>query len=669
MPKDGAVKKEKRTKKEIKKSLQEKNRFMREALNARFPDAKSSAMIDYDFTAMFDEEKMKVVGGVADRVGGGFGLGRGKFDKPYQQLKKVVRGHSADLSEYLSGDKDLDATKVNEMITDFEQLANLTETWLNSDEVKWEKKGEEKKDPTTVIKEIEARGILEGARTTVFQLKNRDLLNSNDIQLQAKALEAAQQNLLSSAATDEHVDEFRQLDAEMLAKTAGMTKPKGGTSEARLIKAPDGSVAYAFKPMKGEASQMGTPEGAGAVREVLMSKICEAIKEKCNGFDLGWPQTSMAKMDIGNGKYENGALVEGLKGEVFATEAPKDTTDAAAYVQAKARANTEILPNLPAKEIQKIALCNLVMGNFDTKWDNVMIEEGPNGPTARPFDAGVAVPDLDTFMRICHVGTLGGSGSVGAGALNQPGKNFTYDLDGNPLKRAGDPIDPDLTAAFLKIDVGELEKVVKDEIGRLEKTYKVDCKALGLDKDTAFQVTAQCIRATQQLLQDKNMTLAKFVTDFQTTAINAIVKTHATTWTPQWQQQVSTEYKKLTAAYPTLLIDYDNEKDMYMNCTSAPQKAALAEIVKLLDPNDPNLRKTYPGLKLPTTDFRTALERIKAQMRQDPIKKALAGIRDQIANAPDKKTAGDLAKTYVRTQKLAFDADDLNAVVNAFRGI
>jgi hypothetical protein len=165
------------------------------------------------------------------------------------------------------------------------------------------------------------------------------------------------------------------------------------------------------------------------------------------------------------------------------------------------------------------------------------------------------------------------------------------------------------------------------------------------------------------------MTLKKFVTEFQTAAIDPIVNNNKKTWTPQWQNQVCTEYAQLKAKYPTLISKCAGEKDMYMNFTSVPQKAKLAEILKTLDPNDPNLFKTYPDLKLPAVNFEIALSKIKTQMRQDPIKKALAGIRDNIAKAPDKKTASALAKNHLQAQNLQFDSDDITNVVNSIRGI
>ena len=52
----GLFKKSKKDKKTV------QDRFMRRALNAKFPDAKSSSMLEFEFTEAFAEKKLKVIG-------------------------------------------------------------------------------------------------------------------------------------------------------------------------------------------------------------------------------------------------------------------------------------------------------------------------------------------------------------------------------------------------------------------------------------------------------------------------------------------------------------------------------------------------------------------------------------------------------------------------------
>src|SRR5213080_4541636 len=114
-------------KKKKKKKIQD--RFMREALGAKFPVAKSSEISEYEFTDKFSERKLKIIGKAADRVL----LGRGEFDKPYQQAKVIARKYA----KYISGTDDPDDQTVNEMITEFEKLEAQAEAWMQSDEAKW----------------------------------------------------------------------------------------------------------------------------------------------------------------------------------------------------------------------------------------------------------------------------------------------------------------------------------------------------------------------------------------------------------------------------------------------------------------------------------------------------------------------------------------------------
>ena len=76
-------KKDKGKEKDKKKVVQD--RFMRRALNANFPNAKSNDMLEFEFTEAFSEDKLGIIGMVTDRLV----LGRGEFDKLYQQSKVI----------------------------------------------------------------------------------------------------------------------------------------------------------------------------------------------------------------------------------------------------------------------------------------------------------------------------------------------------------------------------------------------------------------------------------------------------------------------------------------------------------------------------------------------------------------------------------------------------
>jgi hypothetical protein len=656
MPKTDSPKpKTKKTRKTKKEKVQD--RFMVVALKAGFPVAKSSEITDYDFSDKFAEWKLKSIGKATDRTV----LGRGEFDKPYQQAKVITRNYA----KYLSGAEDPDDATADEMITAFEKLEAQAEAWMQSDEAKWVDKDTGKKDNITQIKEIEARGMLHGAKVALFQLRNRAKLADQATQDLFTELEDAQQDLEDSNGSPDALDNYRAVDAKVLAHVCGTKKSSSGTSEVHLIKGPDGSVAYAFKAMKGESTMMGTPEGAGAVREVLMSKICEAIKAQ-KGPDFGWPRTTMASMDVGKPQPVQGVLVDGLKGEVFASEQPTDM-DPNDYAALKERAN-QILPKLPEADVQKLALCNLAMGNYDIKWDNAMLETTTDGVKARPFDAGVAVPDLDTFMRLCHVGTTGGGGSLTSDSrIKNPGKGFTEDLDGNPLESATKKMDPALVQQFQNIDVDALEAAVAGEIQRLDQSHNTNCAQLGLDALNAFKVTAECLKATKKLLQDGNMTLEQFVQDYQTEMIDNLVAAKKDQWTAQWTQAMTTQYNQLKGQYPTLV--YQNETDpkaMFMNWVSPGQVAKLQRILGWINPNDPNLRATYPKLALPGTSFGGTFATLHGQRKKSHVavlKPAIA----QLKSAPDDATAEGIAKNLLRQANVAFDDGEVAERVKAAR--
>ena len=116
---------------------------------------------------------------------------------------------------------------------------------------------------------------------------------------------------------------FHEKRAEMLLGIGGPpAQASTGTSDTRLLKNPDGSVAYAYKSIEGESSDMWwrgqVPSGAGTAAEVLTSKLSEVLGQQC-GFNSGFPKTTLAKLPVGGdaGKPAVGALIEGMRGAVF----------------------------------------------------------------------------------------------------------------------------------------------------------------------------------------------------------------------------------------------------------------------------------------------------------------------------------------------------------------
>jgi hypothetical protein len=148
-------KKDKGREKDKKKVVQD--RFMRRALNANFPNAKSNDMLELSSPRLF-RGQAGVIGKVTDRLV----LGRGEFDKLYQQPRHRAQAHAIHLRRRRSSDgpRRRDDRGIHQSGAPGGYLAPVLGSKRSS-------KDEAKKDKTTQIKEIEARGTLKGAHRAV----------------------------------------------------------------------------------------------------------------------------------------------------------------------------------------------------------------------------------------------------------------------------------------------------------------------------------------------------------------------------------------------------------------------------------------------------------------------------------------------------------------------
>src|SRR5262249_22352759 len=89
--------------------------------------------------------------------------------------------------------------------------------------------------------------------------------------LKMQKLDELQAQIQDKKGTPDVVDQFRELDAQILCLSdrCAVEKAGSGTSDVRLLKLPNGEVAYAFKSVAKESDQMASPKGAGALRECL----------------------------------------------------------------------------------------------------------------------------------------------------------------------------------------------------------------------------------------------------------------------------------------------------------------------------------------------------------------------------------------------------------------
>jgi hypothetical protein len=558
-------KKDKGKEKDKKKVVQD--RFMRRALNANFPNAKSSDMLEFEFTEAFSEDKLKVIGKVTDRLV----LGRGEFDKLYQQSKAIARKYT----QYISGDDDPSDDLVAEMIEEFTNLESLADTWLQSSEAKWSSKDEAKKDKTTQIKEIEARGMLKGARTALFQLRHRDELQNAATQKMVADLEAVRDRLKSATATAADAEAYRSADVKVLSAVCGTSTPDNGTSDVKLIKGPDGDVAYAFKSVEGESDMMGTPKGFATAREVMMSKLCDDLKAKY-GLDFAWPKATMASV---GGK--SGALIDGVQGIKIGPDLSMD--------------------DVPAEALQKILLCNLAGGQFDIKSEDVRFVR--KGETLEPtcMDGGAAMPDAGTATTFLT--------SLSDG---KPGESIIF--SGDPTTdgyrpEAKKPISPELVQQFLSIKTKELKAEMEAQAKQLEKEHKLSVKDLGLDSGIATAMTS--IEGIQKILNDANgnITLVDFMKQYHDQVIQKkFVEPHLAAWN---KTQLA-EYQKLVATQGQLFAPATKDADagdLFRNVLHPEMRANLKKLAVLAKPRSiADMLKAY-GKALPINSPGTSLVR------------------------------------------------------------
>lgn len=298
---------------------------------------------------------------------------------------------------------------------------------------------------------------------------------------------------LSSTAPSEREPAASKYATAML-KLYGTGEPMGGTSDVYLIKNASDQVAFAFKSIEGESSQIRTPKGSGAVRESMASTFSDTIREQ-TGLDFGFP-----KVDITRIGDRQGALVEGMTGQVLSLEGlMKQYEDgkitSSQFAQMRVQFG-QIAERTPPKQLQKALMCNLAMAQFDIKWDNMMVDDA-NGGVVRPFDAGAGFPPRENLKN--DVNKIKVPGSF---LINNPFTN-------KPLPVANEPLDPELVEQFMSINVDKLELSMKQERERLAREQKLSPELIG---DDALQSSLTSTRIIQEILRENpEITTAAFL--------------------------------------------------------------------------------------------------------------------------------------------------------------
>lgn len=514
---------------------QAKNLWLMKTLDSKFaPTQGSRQLTDYRFSDEFSPKRLKDIKSDAGR---GFTGRLGSFKAVVEQAENTNKLFIA-YNENKQVKKGLLSKKTDvtgpQLIAQFEQLIKDAQEWRGSFDQDGSRQKTGKFSDTTVTADKHRAAkmracddMIRGARIAIAQVKALEPAAL----LQMQAIQDAQKNKQDDLA--------RQLDAELLQTVSGAKAPTAGTSDVSLIKAPDGSIAYAFKSVAGESDQTGMPKGAGAVRELMMSRLCDQVKDG-QDLDFNWPKTTLATMKDGKGTRQQGVLIEGLKGDVPYLDESDDDPDRDRNVAA----SREMLEKLPARDIQKLALCNMAFGQYDIKWDNAIVQKGEGGDdsTVAPFDGGAAFPTMDLFMDTVSRGITPGA------TLTQYGKDpLKVVHEGRKVEVGETPMDPELVKMFLSMDEGALEATAKADLQKLS-AQGLDPKTLGMNDGVKIMVGS--IRGIKKLLRSNpKMTMFEFIEGYK----SQVMKGMADDFRGDWDKDLRARYTELQKQHPTLL--------------------------------------------------------------------------------------------------------------------
>ena len=298
--------------------------------------------------------------------------------------------------------------------------------------------------------------------------------------------------------------------AEVLLSHGCFKAGMGGTSDVRLLRNPDKSIAFAFKGARGEARGakviLDLPDGACATREDLSSNLCQGILSQ-TGVDFGFPKSRAVRID---GK--TGALIEGIRGK---TVDPEERSKVRAEIPFDQEAldecdrNLEEMPDkITTESLQKVVLFSTLSCQWDCKWGNLMVEEGNN---ARPIDGGAGFPTQHTVNVLA--GDVKTNREIPMMVLTQYPRFTTR--AGQTLPQATQPMDPETVKAILQIDVDSLiggAKGRRDEIVRDLPDLAPEGHTGGLLDDGSLERVGASIRATQEILRaNPQMSLVEFI--------------------------------------------------------------------------------------------------------------------------------------------------------------
>ncbi len=323
-------------------------------------------------------------------------------------------------------------------------------------------------------------------------------------------------------ATDSDAEKAAIMEAHGSFKGTG-----GGTSDVKLMTNGDGSIAFAYKSLKGESDQaldfLGVKPGAGGMREAVSSKMHQDILQM-TGLDLGFPKAEIITL---NG--EPGALIEGIKGNMADPEEVSKMSSKLALAPASEKASLQIefdemkknLNEVPAKvsakSMQCVLLSSMLTCQWDVKWGNMIVE----GDTAHPLDAGTAIPTASVLDRF--IDEKYGNAPPAFGMLLEFPPSAHCNRAGNELPIASDPLDPEIVDAIQKMDENKLIQSAKTARDQLVNDVKgIDVTMMD---NSCFDIVAASIKGVKDIVKNNaNLTTKEFVEKYNEWFLDWAVK-------------------------------------------------------------------------------------------------------------------------------------------------
>lgn len=318
-----------------------------------------------------------------------------------------------------------------------------------------------------------------------------------------------------------------------LLQHACFKRADGGTSDVKLLTDDKGQIAYAFKSLDGESreglAKLNLGKGASTMREVVSSRVHEELAKL--GLDFGFPKAVLLEND---GKY--GALIQGVKGKMIDSEEITTKVDHAsrerdpvkraaieAEIDELRKTRAELPEKVSAESLQNVILSQVLSCQWDCKWGNMIID----GDTARPIDAGTAIPTAATLADFADWGKPPAFENL----ITHPDTTDAKKAN-TILPQAKNPLPAAKVKAIVDLDVEALIDSARQERDKVIKA--VPGMDASLMDESCFDIMRSSIKAAQALLaRDRTQSLETFVMAYQ-----------------NWFVTFSAKYAKTAAANP-----------------------------------------------------------------------------------------------------------------------